>query len=374
MNHHDALFKKAFALKEVAEDYLRSELPPDIWVQLEAGSLNQHSETYVSESLKGMLSDVVYTARLAGSGQTVTLTFLFEHKSFQPSCIHFQLGAYMFGIWEKQRLNKEPATAVIPFVVYHGKKPWRHHTLADCFAGLPSGYSRYLPDFGFHLTDLGAMEFSEINQRYHAVALQLLFRLFRAAFRSEETAARFNEIIAGLQNIIENTQTEALGRAMLIYLIRMNNMPSETIKEKILELPQPMKTAFKSTYDQILEEGIEKGIEKGNERIRKTLVKTAEKCLARGMSLEETAEFAELPLAEVRKIWQDLQDRSAMPQPMKTAFKSTYDQILEEGIRKTLVKTAEKCLAKGMSMEETAELTELPLAEVRKIWQDLQGH
>ena len=56
-----------------------------------------------------------------------------------------------------------------------------------------------------------------------------------------------------------------------------------------------------------IELGVEKGIEKGREEGEfKKAVATAEKCLRKGMSLVETAELTDLPLAEVKKIAQRL--------------------------------------------------------------------
>ncbi|TAE00535.1 MAG: aspartate aminotransferase [Bacteroidetes bacterium] len=56
---------------------------------------------------------------------------------------------------------------------------------------------------------------------------------------------------------------------------------------------------------------------------------------------------------------------------MDTYFKEGKEEGLQEGEQigehKKAIKTAEKCLLKGMTVEETAELTELSVKEVQKI-------
>ena len=46
---------------------------------------------------------------------------------------------------------------------------------------------------------------------------------------------------------------------------------------------------------------------------------------------------------------------------------TTYDQLIEKGRKETAVSVAEKLLSEGMSVEKVAELTELPIEQVREI-------
>jgi len=69
----------------------------------------------------------------------------------------------------------------------------------------------------------------------------------------------------------------------------------------------------------------------------------------------------------------DIEQDSFYLQGIEKGIEKGREEGREEGEFKKAVATAEKCLLEGISVELTAKLTDLPLAEVKKIAQRLKG-
>jgi len=81
----------------------------------------------------------------------------------------------------------------------------------------------------------------------------------------------------------------------------------------------------------------------------------------------ELAEVACLTKKELGLYQESLKEYWDLDNSIDTAFMKG-EQI---GVQKAKYKTAEKCLLKGFSVEETAEITELSLSEVQEIAKNL---
>lgn len=104
---HDDFIRSLLSNKEIAIEYIKSALPENIVNQLDFSTLEQVSETYVSEDLSKSISDIVYYCKLKGSDKSVRICFLIEHKSHPDKYAPVQMGSYIFSAFQKQIQNKE---------------------------------------------------------------------------------------------------------------------------------------------------------------------------------------------------------------------------------------------------------------------------
>jgi predicted transposase/invertase (TIGR01784 family) len=161
---HDAFFRKSFGTIEVARDYLQTLLSKDVLESIDLDALQRLETTYIDQQYQHQHSDLVFSAPLKGSKRNAILAFLLEHKSKQPKYIHVQLLSYQVRVWNENIKNKEPLSIVVPIVVYHGTKPWRHQSMKDYFPDIPESLHAVIPTFQFLLTDLASTSASELEQ------------------------------------------------------------------------------------------------------------------------------------------------------------------------------------------------------------------
>src|SRR6056297_2141489 len=149
-NPHDRFAKEVLSVHANAKDFLKVLLPKEIAAQLDFSTLIRDKEKYSDEALREYFSDMVFTCR-SGTG-SVKISLLFEHKSFPPSFPQIQLLSYMLGIWKTCEKKKEKPTAVIPVILYHGKKHWKQEELSEKLNA--ELFKPFVPDFKYILMDL----------------------------------------------------------------------------------------------------------------------------------------------------------------------------------------------------------------------------
>lgn len=64
---HDTYFRESFGRREVAQDFLRAQLPAELLAELDLDSLAVAKDSYVSADLRQSFSDLVYRVGHAGS-------------------------------------------------------------------------------------------------------------------------------------------------------------------------------------------------------------------------------------------------------------------------------------------------------------------
>jgi predicted transposase/invertase (TIGR01784 family) len=96
-NPHDRFFKEMFSRTEVAEDFVRHYLPPELSAALAPNSFKLRKDSFVNEELREHLSDLLYEVDFK-QGQSGLVFILFEHKSFPQDDVAVQLLDYMTGI------------------------------------------------------------------------------------------------------------------------------------------------------------------------------------------------------------------------------------------------------------------------------------
>ena len=104
VNPHDAFFRESFGRREIAQDFLRNQLPADLLAEVDLGTLVVSKDTYVSTDLRSAYSDVVYRVRCRG--EELSAYRLFEHKSSPEHWTLLQLLRYIAAEGEQHRRQR----------------------------------------------------------------------------------------------------------------------------------------------------------------------------------------------------------------------------------------------------------------------------
>lgn len=295
---HDNFIRSILANKKIARDYFKKYLPAFVSKQLDFSTLTQLTDTYLSDSLKKSMSDIVYSCRRKDGKGFVKVSLLIEHKSYPDKYTSIQIGGYIFSALQKQAQNKEPLSLVIPVLLYHGREKWQYHTLSNLFENLDEDWKRYLPDFEYIYNDLGALTDAQVETLNNKF-LTASFLALKHGFEKEWLENNAVQLL-----VLAAEGPKILQKGFIIYLYSRGRL-----KEKILNsLPESIKKNVMNTLDIYVEkgrkEGMEKGIEKGMEKgMEKKSFEVVQNLITElGLSDKQAARIAEVPEAFVKKI------------------------------------------------------------------------
>ena len=177
---HDKYFRKAMQIKRVATEFLLWFLPESLSELIDFESLELVEGTYIDESLKKTISDVVFDCQYRVKGDTSgvvqhsKIVILIEHQSSPERFMPIRVFNYLFSLLNQHIHAENFATdiegnqllpAVYPIVFYHGKPkryPYSMKVL-DCVVNP----ANIMDGFGFldiQLVNVNELIQEDINQ------------------------------------------------------------------------------------------------------------------------------------------------------------------------------------------------------------------
>ena len=254
---------------------------------------------------------MVYSASYQAK-QAVKLSFLLEHKSaYSPQTpIHIQLLRYMLGIWDQQEKQGKPLCPIIPILVYHGKENWRARSLSQYFQekydlAPTSPLLLYVPDLNYILSDLNTYSDSEIKSLFSLLSLQTALFTLKKIFQND-LEKELKKLTEEIKSLVQTESGRDFYRKILLYLYYGSHSKKDKIIKIMSDISQEAGKAALSTAEQLIQEGMEKGVQEG---IQINLYQNIVKLIESGaLPLSEIARILEVPLADVQRIAQELQN------------------------------------------------------------------
>lgn len=286
---HDKLFRQTFSDKRKVEAFLKGALTESIASKLQFESLNQVKDSFIDEQLREHFADVVYTCKF-GEEREITLTFLFEHKTWQPAFPHLQLLRYMLNIWEAEEKNRQQLRPILPIVVYHGRKAWDVKPFKRYFERdlYPKELERFLPTFEYGLVDLTAASREAIQGDFNLTSLRASFLVMK--YMANPNVLELIPFILGeLKQLLREKDGDGYYQIILLYLRNHEKAKNGRIMEAIDHTEWVAEKGSWAWEDQ------QKGKLEANQKI-------AERMLRKGYPVPEIAELTTLSEGEISKL------------------------------------------------------------------------
>ncbi len=268
---HDRYFRATFSRPEVALDFLKNYLPPELRARLDLSTLSLKKESFVDPDLRQHFSDLLYEVETIEDDQGYVY-LLFEHKSYPDQLTIFQMLRYCVRIWERALREDDSLTRlppIIPLLVYHGEDLWNApRDMIELLAG-DEAFHIYGPRFSCSLLDLSP--WSEVKIKGEIllrVALQA-FRKIRDPRLGQEDLPQMLALLAQLtrkESALEYIQT------LLVYLGAASpHLTAEEVQAALRETiteegDQLMPTLASKWFEEGLEQGRKEGVEQGIEQ------------------------------------------------------------------------------------------------------------
>ncbi|WP_295387895.1 Rpn family recombination-promoting nuclease/putative transposase [uncultured Thiodictyon sp.] len=254
---HDAFFREGFGRREVAEDFLRNQLPADLLAEIDLGTLEICKDTYVSKDLRSAYSDLVYRVQYRGADLVIYL--LFEHKSSPEHWTLLQLLRYIVAEGDQYR-KQHPAARqlppIFPLVIYHGERQW-HAPLNfhDLVAPLPPALAPFVPQFTYALHDLSERTDAQIKG-------EVLTRLVQLALRwvfSDRPIERLRELLTLIEQVQDKTTALTILESLLRYYVQGTQTLGEGDVRTLLQQTSTGDPIMQTFIDRYIEQGKQQG-------------------------------------------------------------------------------------------------------------------
>ena len=276
MSHtpHDALFKAVFSEPSRAMAEVRAVFPPEVTRHFDLDSAELVSGSFVDESLRERMADLLF--RLRASGREAFAYLLFEHQSEPDALMVFRMLRYMVRIWERWLAeNPEARTlpVILPLVLSHGPQGWTAaSTLGELYDADPEALAdlaRWLPGYELPVDDLLAQTDAALRDR----AADALGRLVVLSLKHSRTGEDLAALVVSWHELVREVVDAPSGveafRLVLNYVLQVRDVDEEEFG-RLLELKAGPKTkeAFVTTAERLIEKGRQEGRQEGREEGR----------------------------------------------------------------------------------------------------------
>ena len=162
---HDELTKKALENPIAAIELLDEYMPAEFKAHIDLSTLKVEKESYVEDSLKKRLSDIVYSIKTKDDDQAFIYCLL-EHQSSSDHWIALRLWQYSLLLCERHKKKKNKLPLVLPMVLYNGQKKYTAPRNIWQLFDNPDLAKKAMSE-DYHLIDLQAMSDKDIDYEKH---------------------------------------------------------------------------------------------------------------------------------------------------------------------------------------------------------------
>ena len=292
---HDAVFKQFLMHAETARDFLDIHLPAELRELCDLDTLHLESGSFIEESLKGHSTDVLYSVQMQGS--TGYLHVVIEHQSKPDKKMTFRMMRYAIAAMHRHlEADHDKLPLVVPILFYQGEAT--PYPLSMCWFDMfySPELARRVYNNPFPLVDITITPDDEIMQHRRIAILELLQKHIRQrdlmllleqlVTLIDEGYTSGSQLVAMQNYMLQRGHTE---QADLFYGVLRDR---ETGGESMMTLAQWFEERGRQEERQEV-------IQEVRQEVRQEF---ALRFLSKGMSREDVAEMANLPLAEVDKL------------------------------------------------------------------------
>ena len=271
----DALFKKIMENKVAAQEFLEYYLPADFKALIDLSDLKVEKESYVDETLKRNLSDIVYSVKTKDNEKAFVYV-LVEGQSTSDHWIALRLWKYMLLLSERHKSKKDRLQLIAPIVFYHGSKKYdAPRNLWDLFTE-PAIAKRLLTK-DYQLIDLQNMPDDEIKKKEHLGMLEYFLKNIHLRDMLklwEDFLKQFDKAI-----LIDRERGYVYIKQLLLYTdSKVPEDKQQELSNLIIEHLSDGENLMRTIAQKYIDEGIEKGKAEGiQEGVIKTIVNMLKK-------------------------------------------------------------------------------------------------
>ena len=266
-------------------------LTENIAQQLDFSQAKVGNRSYIDETLRDSMSDIVWTVPFRGTSHTddLTIYILIEHQSTVDPMMGFRFLSYMCRVWHGQLDALENAKVpahqrkllpILPIVFYTGARVWNIPVSLDAVMDVPELMSPFVPKFEALFLGVNDTDPDKFGQQNHPFGwLMTVLQKVKEDRRSIEEV--LEEALTRLDTLSdEEAELHAHAMIYLSHLVSSNRPASERkhLIQRILkhtkntEVENQIMTGSEALVQQGKAEGLQEGFERGEIRTKREVL------------------------------------------------------------------------------------------------------
>ncbi len=244
-NLHDKFVKERLSEKQNAIDFLKLSVPKNILALINLETLIPTQNSFISEDLKELLTDIIYNCELV-NGKQGSCTILIEHKSYRDPLVSFQLLSYLSAGYLHQIKNKEPRRVIIPLLFSHHKGNWEYRSIDSYFADFPDDLQRFIPKFDVIPYD--------VNKQSDETILSIRNIAISTMIITQKHYQNPYDLLDKMGKIYESLQTQEERNSFnknFVYIMLLSKKDGNIIELIQKNKDKPINQIFMSLYEEI---------------------------------------------------------------------------------------------------------------------------
>lgn len=267
VHRHDELAKKFLTDLSVAREFLEMYLPAKILNKCDLSSLEIQSESYIDDDLRKRFSDVVYKVGLLDGKSCAYIYTLIEHQSAAEKLMPLRVLRYELEIISnhiKIYGEDKPLPIVVPLVFYNGTdSPYPHSTSIRDLM-LDKELFDLVGLGAFKLIDLTVTNDSEILKHKKIALLEMVLKHIKA----KEFILVVDSIVKALIVAHADNLPKNLFHSLLSYLTKAKDEDElkplfKSIIAEFSEYKEDIMTYAEHYTQQGIQQGMQQGMQQG---------------------------------------------------------------------------------------------------------------
>ena len=216
MADHDHSYKLLFAHPQLVRDLLEGFVGGDWLADVDFGTLERVSDSYITDDLRGRADDIVWRARCGEHYVYLLIEFQSSADPFMAVRVLTYVGLLYQDLIRAKMISIDAGLPpILPIVLHNGSSRWRAaEDLASLLVHMPDALEKHCVRLRFLLIDEGGFDDVELACQPNLVAL--LFRLENCRQRD-----RIEELVSTLVSRLRGSEHDSLRRAFAVWLERV---------------------------------------------------------------------------------------------------------------------------------------------------------
>ncbi len=253
-------------------------LVSNIAEHLDFSQVKVENRSYIDNSLRDLMSDIVFSVPFRDDTQSddLTIYILIEHQSTVDRMMGFRFLSYMCQIWRDQLhaldnakvpLNQQRLRPILPIVFYTGERPWKIPIALNAVMDLPEMMSPFVPTFEtlfFGVKDTDTDEFLQYNHPFG----WLMTVTQKAESDDKSIEQTLTEVLERLDTL--SPEDEALHTHAMVYLshLIMGKRP-DSENDHLIQLimthnkDTEVESIIMTGAEALIQQGKKQGLEQG---------------------------------------------------------------------------------------------------------------
>ena len=301
-NPHDKFFKSAMTNKRVAKGFLKTYLPATILEAIDLEQLKIQKESYISESLRLSMADVVF--EVAFKSKQGQMFILIEHQSVPEKLMPFRILKYTVAIMDDylKRTKNDVLPIVFPMIFYTGIREYNYSANIMDLIGDPYNLLSDLKIKSTKVIKINKINDVDLQQDVYCSILGLVMKRIKMQY-VEDLLYKIRKL---MQVIIRQDERDCID-SILSYIFIAGEVkdPKKAVKivEKILTPSEAKEQVMGTLAQYFREEGREEGMKEGIKQgaIGNTY-KIARNMMDNGFPITLVAKITKLSVGEINSL------------------------------------------------------------------------